>query len=53
MFTDTGENSKIKIINIFYVRCVDIFKMKEGRKCFYLTTHSTYFIYGYMALDIW
>ena len=26
---------------------------KEGRKCFYLTTHSTHFIYGYMASDIW
>ena len=27
---------------------------KEGRKeMFYLTTHSTHFIYGYMALDIW
>ena len=26
----------------------------EGRKeMFYLTTHSTYFIYGYMASDIW
>ena len=26
----------------------------EGRKeMFYLTTHSTHFIYGYMALDIW
>ena len=25
--------------------------MKEGRKC--LTTHSTHFIYGYMASDIW
>ena len=24
--------------------------MKEG---FYLTTHSTHFIYGYMASDIW
>ena len=23
------------------------------RKMFYLTTHSTYFIYGYMASDIW
>ena len=23
------------------------------RKCFYLTTHSTHFIYGYMASDIW
>ena len=31
---------------------------KEGRKegrmeLFYLTTHSTHFIYGYMASDIW
>ena len=26
----------------------------EGRKeIFYLTTHSTHFIYGYMASDIW
>ena len=26
----------------------------KGRKeMFYLTTHSTHFIYGYMALDIW
>ena len=26
----------------------------EGRKeLFYLTTHSTHFIYGYMASDIW
>ena len=28
--------------------------MKEGRKeMFYLTTHLTHFIYGYMASDIW
>ena len=28
--------------------------MKEGRKeMFYLMTHSTHFIYGYMASDIW
>ena len=27
---------------------------KEGRKeMFYLMTHSTHFIYGYMASDIW
>ena len=27
---------------------------KEGRnEMFYLTTRSTHFIYGYMALDIW
>ena len=29
-------------------------KEKEGRKeMFYLTTHSTHFIYGYMASDLW
>ena len=27
---------------------------KQGRKdMFYLTTHSTHFIYGYMASNIW
>ena len=26
---------------------------KEGRFFFYLTTHSTHFIYRYMASDIW
>ena len=27
---------------------------KEGRKdMFYLTTHATHFVYGYMASDIW
>ena len=32
------------------------FTDKEGkgeREMFYLTTHSTHFIYGYMASDIW
>ena len=29
-------------------------KLQEGRKeMFYLTTHLTHFIYGYMASDIW
>ena len=26
---------------------------RKGKEMFYLMTHSTYFIYGYMALDIW
>ena len=26
---------------------------REREKCFYLTTHSTHFIYGYMASYIW
>ena len=27
--------------------------LKREREMFYLTTHSTHFIYGYMASDIW
>ena len=30
--------------------CVWVYVRKE---MFYLMTHSTHFIYGYMALDIW
>ena len=31
-----------------------MFSWMEGRKeMFYLTTHSTHFIYGYMESDIW
>ena len=34
--------------------CFIKFKWKEReRGMFYLTTHSTHFIYGYMASDIW
>ena len=28
-------------------------KERKGKEMFYLTTHSTHFIYGYMASDIW
>ena len=28
-------------------------KKEREREMFYLTTHSTHFIYGYMASDIW
>ena len=29
------------------------FQKKRKKEMFYLTTHSTHFIYGYMASDIW
>ena len=29
------------------------FSIEGEREMFYLTTHSTHFIYGYMASDIW
>ena len=34
--------------------CQNHGELNLGRKeMFYLTTHSTHFIYGYMASDIW
>ena len=32
---------------------LDTFLNKQTNTFFYLTTHSTHFIYGYMASDIW
>ena len=37
---------------IFYYKNWPI-KGEREREMFYLTTHSTHFIYGYMASDIW
>ena len=39
--------------NYYHYGPVLLSDKQEGRKCFYLTTHSTHFIYGYMASDIW
>ena len=37
-----------------YIMCKVIALKRSGRKeMFYLTTHSTHFIYAYMASDIW
>ena len=38
--------NKYKYENLTLIR-------ESERKMFYLTTHSTHFIYGYMASDIW
>ena len=36
-----------------YFRVKDKVSTDREREMFYLTTHSTHFIYGYMASDIW
>ena len=42
------------VLNTFYLRLYGVRHMVNGRKeIFYLTTHSTHFIYGYMASGIW
>ena len=40
-----------KIIKTIWI-CRKLLEERE-REMFYLTTHSTHFIYGYMASDIW
>ena len=48
-------------LNTFYLRLYQpshpvvmaLLQRKEGKEMFYLTTHSTHFIYGYIASDIW
>ena len=37
-------------LNTFYLW---LYGKGKKRKCFYLMMHSTHFIYGYMASDIW
>ena len=32
---------------------LSLVNLRKGKEMFYLTTHSTHFIYGYMASDIW
>ena len=35
------------------MKMTDLSEMEGRKEMFYLTTHSTHFIYGYMASDIW
>ena len=41
----------------YYIRIGSLYRLQQvsipGAEMFYLTTHSTHFIYGYMASDIW
>ena len=49
----TGERERNVLfndpLNTFYLRLYG----RKKEEVFYLTTHSTHFIYGYMASDIW
>ena len=40
----------LRVLLLFFIVST---REREREKCFYLTTHSTHFIYGYMASDIW
>ena len=39
-------------VPVYVLQCYAI-DFKGRKEMFYLTTHSTHFIYGYMASDIW
>ena len=54
----TEGETQLKIINVIVKSLLGNLRIRhvqmEGRKeMFYLTTHSTYFIYGYMVSNIW
>ena len=49
-----GKSRNYNINNIYTFFGEHILKVRPvKREMFYLTTHSTHFIYGYMASDIW
>ena len=41
------------IVTVICIAEVGSFRRHRRKEMFYLTTHSTHFIYGYMASDIW
>ena len=45
--------SGIHFTEIIWISINILIKTQREREMFYLTTHSTHFIYGYMASDIW
>ena len=45
-------DSTVSFVNMKVMVCVCIDDVAQ-REMFYLTTHSTHFIYGYMGSDIW
>ena len=47
IFTGLKTNSTASVLNQIQT------KLKQRKELFYLTMHSTHFVYGYMASDIW
>ena len=57
MASDISKEERIclfnDLLNTFYLRFYGIGHMEGRKEMVYLTTHSTHFIYAYMASDIW
>ena len=41
------------IVMTMLIMMIALIEREKEKEMFYLTTHSTHFIYGYMASDIW
>ena len=53
-FSDVEFTNVARFNQLYDTDVVHLQNTREGRKeMFYLTTHSTHFIYDYMASDIW
>ena len=55
-FSSIGQDKSVLLVLgliFFMYRTRKIKATEREREMFYLTTHSTHFIYGYMASDIW
>ena len=59
LFFEAGIVNRLRRVQIFHYDCLEqrpdptCSRFEERNEMFYLTTHSTHFIYGYMASDIW
>ena len=53
VFFTCSTKLNIKTDSFNETQFIIISSYKRVREMFYLTTHSTHFIYGYMASDIW
>ena len=53
IFNEVRERKKNNGVYVMYIYDIYVYVDVCRNDLFYLTTHSTHFIYGYMASDIW
>ena len=46
-------NTVNRLYTFLAIDCMTVMNMHRRKEMFYLTTHSTHFMYSYMASDIW
>ena len=53
LFNDTLNTFHLRLYGVGQSKNVRLLNSTGRKEMFYLTTHSTHFIYGYMASEIW